>query len=198
MMANFLLLRVHTEEAGTAGVSPPTRNCPLSPLPTSIRRQFWWLAALPEEREGGRWLRRYKSLRDTLARGKPMKIMTHLTPHKTASTQSFPRSVKKHHALASNRIGHARLPPVYVENFMHPKREVFQHNMLGGSRFPCAPVLSKNGVLANTGLYEEGTDSLSLQELICRGSPVPQALGDVSPPTLLYTEELQIQATSGE
>lgn len=81
---------------------------------------------------------------------------------------------------------------------MHPKHEVFQHNMLGGSRFPCAPVLSKNGVLANTGRYEEGTESLSLQELICRGSPVPQARRYLSPPALLYTGELQIQASSGE
>lgn len=120
----------------------------MSPLHSSIRREFWWLAALPEEQGGGGWLRRYKPLRDTLARGKPMKIMTHLTPHKTASTQSFPCSVKKHHALASNHVGHARLPPVYVENFMHPKHEIFQHNMLGGSRFQCAPVLSKKWCLS--------------------------------------------------
>lgn len=77
-----------------------------------------------------------------------MKIMTQLTPQKTASTQSFPSSVENHHVLASNHIAHARLPPVYVENFMHPKHEVFQHNMLGGSRFPCAPLLSKYSVLA--------------------------------------------------
>lgn len=80
-----------------------------------------------------------------------MKIMTHLTPHKKDSTQSFPRRVQKHHTLASNHVGHAKLPPVYVENFMHPKHEVFQHNMLGGSRFPCVTVPSKNGILANTG-----------------------------------------------
>lgn len=127
-----------------------------------------------------------------------MKIMTHLTPHKTASTQSFPRSVKKHHALASNHIGHARLPPVYVENFMHLKRELFQHNMLGRSRFPCAPVLSKKGVLANIERHKKGTESLSLQDLICRGSPVPQALRDLSLPASLHTEELQIQASPGE
>lgn len=171
------------------------RNCPYSILHSSIRRDFCWLAAVPEERGGGRRLRRYKPLRDTLARGKPMKIMTHLTPHKTASTQSFPHSVKKHHALASNHVGHARLPPVYVENFMHPKHEVFQHNMLGGSRFPCAPVQSKNCVLANTGLYKEHTENLSLQELIW-SSFVPWAPRDLSPPALQCTEALQIQASS--
>lgn len=126
----------------------PHGNCPFLPLHSSIRREFWWLVALPEEQGGGRWLRRHKPLRDTLPRGKPMKIMTHLTPYKMASTRSFPRSVKKHHALASNRIGHARLPPVYVENFMHPKHEIFQHNMLGGSRFLCAAVLSKKWCLS--------------------------------------------------
>lgn len=55
----------------------------------------------------------------------------------------------------------------------------------------------KNGVLANRGRFKEGTESLSLQELICGECLVPEALRDLSPPALLCTEALQIQASSG-
>lgn len=142
---------------------------------------------------GSRWLKRYKAFWDTLSGGKPMQIMTHSTPHKTVSTQSFPRSVKKHHALASNHIGHARLPPVFVENFMHPKHEVFQHNILGGSRFPCAPVLSKNSILASTGGYRKfETSGTCLQRLFLQsGSQTPLTFCS------LCARALQVEASYG-